>query len=370
MQRSDVEEEAISNTTKEEKLSTKSTTTLLLGMFLAGAILLAIVLPLAWKSGSDDDSGDGLAAAAKEEPPTTPAPSIRGGTTVPTSAPTAYFYETDFMAIQTLMQDFADQDFYMLNVIQYRDQAVYKDGRETDLTGVEANDLYLAYVLGTALPSIGAQVVFSTHVQSDFGNKTRWMSVGIVHYPNATAFRAMTQDATFQEMLAHKEAGVYDTIILACERQEDSRIQSLGLPEDVPWPPNATNLPVAMVNVVEYSDFAHYEEGDVDADNSLTGREAFAKYTDVAGPIVMANGVRPIGYFHVKAILAGQGKWDEIRINLFPSEENFYYNINDPVRKSVTHHRHAGVEDSTHGFKTSPIQVNQLVDWWDDLNPL
>ena len=49
----------------------------------------------------------------------------------------------------------------MVNLIKYREWAVYADGRETDLTGREANALYNPVEF---LSAIGARVVFSTEV--------------------------------------------------------------------------------------------------------------------------------------------------------------------------------------------------------------
>ena len=74
-------------------------------MFITGATLLAVVVPLAWTTGNDSED-------AVDEEPLTPSPSLRGNN-VPTTAPTAFFYETDELGFQTLVQEFADKEFYM-----------------------------------------------------------------------------------------------------------------------------------------------------------------------------------------------------------------------------------------------------------------
>lgn len=50
-----------------------------------------------------------------------------------------------------------DGPVWMVNLMRYRDRADYADGRDTELTGREADDLYAPL---DVLADIGAQVVF------------------------------------------------------------------------------------------------------------------------------------------------------------------------------------------------------------------
>ena len=55
-----------------------------------------------------------------------------------------------------------DGPFWMVNLVKYREKAVYPDGRETDLTGLEADALYaplefLQQAVGADLPRKGFQ---------------------------------------------------------------------------------------------------------------------------------------------------------------------------------------------------------------------
>jgi pimeloyl-ACP methyl ester carboxylesterase len=106
-----------------------------------------------------------------------------------------------------------DDAFYMVNLIRFREMAEYPDGRETDLTGQEADAIYGEFVSSTMLPEIGAEIVYSASVPPGEGYDT----VAIVRYPSRVAFQRMIDDPKFQEMSIHKQAGVADTIVLATD---------------------------------------------------------------------------------------------------------------------------------------------------------
>ncbi|MBT8213965.1 MAG: hypothetical protein KJP12_01990, partial [Acidimicrobiia bacterium] len=106
-----------------------------------------------------------------------------------------------------------DDAFYMVNLIRFREMAEYPDGRETDLTGQEADAIYGDFVSTTMLPEIGAEIVYSASVPPDEGFDT----VAIVRYPSRAAFQRMIDDPQFQEMSIHKQAGVAETIVLATD---------------------------------------------------------------------------------------------------------------------------------------------------------
>ena len=91
--------------------------------------------------------------------------------------------------LQKLMANPTER-FYMVNLIKYRDRAVYADGRETDLTGREANALYdpLPFI-----QAMGGRIVYNSAVdqQIDGADDVRWEDVAIVEYPCPIGFLAM-----------------------------------------------------------------------------------------------------------------------------------------------------------------------------------
>jgi hypothetical protein len=106
-----------------------------------------------------------------------------------------------------------DDAFYMVNLISYRDVADYPDGRDSDLTGREADAIYGEFMATTMLPEIGAEIVYNALVPATEGFDT----VAIVRYPSRSAFLSMNSNPQFQEMSMHKQAGVAETVVLATE---------------------------------------------------------------------------------------------------------------------------------------------------------
>ena len=65
-----------------------------------------------------------------------------------------------------------DGPVWMINLMRYKDHAEYADGRETTLTGREADGAYAP--LGP-LAAISAEIVFITDVVDQFiGNEPKW----------------------------------------------------------------------------------------------------------------------------------------------------------------------------------------------------
>ena len=74
-----------------------------------------------------------------------------------------------------LLQSPTDGPFYMVNLIEFRDQAEYPDGRETDLTGREANNLYDPIPF---IQAIGGRPVFIGEVDATTDRRRRTMGSG------------------------------------------------------------------------------------------------------------------------------------------------------------------------------------------------
>jgi hypothetical protein len=101
---------------------------------------------------------------------------------------------------------------WALNLMKYRAVADYADGRETTLTGQEADDRYMP--LGP-LAEVGARIVLAAPVVHQLvGDATVWDRVAIAQYPNRTAIAEMNMREDFQELHAHKEAGMASTIVM------------------------------------------------------------------------------------------------------------------------------------------------------------
>jgi len=105
----------------------------------------------------------------------------------------------------------ADGPVWMVNLMRYRERAEYADGRETTLSGREADDRYAPV---SVLAELGASVALFGDVVGD-GGADGWHRVGIVRYPTRRSFIAMQDRPDFQELHVHKDAGMDFTIIAA-----------------------------------------------------------------------------------------------------------------------------------------------------------
>ena len=102
-----------------------------------------------------------------------------------------------------------DGPISMVNLLKFKEKAVYKDGRETELTGQEAYALYSRGVMKT-LATVGGKLVFSGDVSRLMLGKVEdlWDTVAIAQYPSRAAMLEMMQLPEYQEISIHREAGL------------------------------------------------------------------------------------------------------------------------------------------------------------------
>ena len=226
-----------------------------------------------------------------------------------------------------------DGPVWMVNLMHYRDQADYSDGRASAISGKEADDLYAP--IGP-LKAIGAEPVFLADVDTQFLNDTpSWHRVAIVKYPTRRSFIEMQQRPDFKELHAHKEAGMAQTIVAGCLPMS---IPSLppDAPswDDVPHPPSQADPYVVVVHVLKFKDDER--------------RQEMATYTDHAATISLHHGVRLAAWMNVEGTIMGDGRtWDQIRFNVFPSREAFMKVVLDPARlEAQKAHRETAIADT------------------------
>jgi uncharacterized protein (DUF1330 family) len=103
----------------------------------------------------------------------------------------------------------------MVNLLKYRKQAVYEDGRETDLTGRQAYGLY-ATEMKKLVEASGGRFIFAAEVASlflgDLGDvgdvEELWDQVGIVEYSSSKALLTIASSPEFQVIEVHRVAGL------------------------------------------------------------------------------------------------------------------------------------------------------------------
>lgn len=85
---------------------------------------------------------------------------------------------------------------WALNLMKYRERAEYADGRQTTLSGLEADNEYAPI---EPLAAVGARPVFVAPVVHQLvGDDTRWDRIGIVRYPTRRALIEMSLREDFR----------------------------------------------------------------------------------------------------------------------------------------------------------------------------
>ena len=97
----------------------------------------------------------------------------------------------------------------MVNLLKYKEKAIYEDGRNTDLTGKEAYQLYAAEVINY-VEKYGGEFLFAGTVSRLMLGEVEdmWDAVAIAKYPSRKAMMDMTMDPGYQKIHVHREAGL------------------------------------------------------------------------------------------------------------------------------------------------------------------
>ncbi len=244
-----------------------------------------------------------------------------------------------------------DGPVWMVNLMKYREVAEYADGRESEISGREADDRYAP--LGP-LAAVGAEVVFVGDVdQQLLGDDTVWDRIGVVKYPTRRAFIDMQSRPDFQEKHQHKDAGMASTIVMGCQPMDrmDPPDGSVSVDwADVPHPPSDDDGPVVVLHVIRFEDAEA-------PDRTPAHMEA---YQTAAAKAALEHGVVISGWFSVEGTIVGDGRsWHQVRFNLFPSKAAFMAVVADPDRLAAqADHREVAIAD-TYAMIVRP-RINEL----------
>lgn len=111
--------------------------------------------------------------------------------------------------LQEFTQEGPQGPIYMVNLLKFRPQAVYEDGRETSLTGEQAYALYGEGVAKLLIKYGGLFVYSSTVTRLMLGEvEELWDKVAIAMYPSRAAMLEMMQDPEMQVIGQHRAAGL------------------------------------------------------------------------------------------------------------------------------------------------------------------
>jgi len=106
---------------------------------------------------------------------------------------------------------------YMVNLLKFKDNAEYADGRETELTGEEAYGIYTDGVR-QLLQKFGGGLTFVAPIERLMLGEVEelWDTVAIAMYPSRAAMLGMMQSPEMQEIGQHRKAGLAGQLNIEC----------------------------------------------------------------------------------------------------------------------------------------------------------
>ncbi len=120
-----------------------------------------------------------------------------------------------FEQLAPLLADTDGGAIAMVNLLKFRDRAVYSDGRAADLSGREA---YMRYVveMRSIVEAAGGRFLFSGDVKGLIIGEVEelWDAVGIAEYPSREAFHRIATSAEVQAIGVHREAGLAGQLLV------------------------------------------------------------------------------------------------------------------------------------------------------------
>ena len=129
--------------------------------------------------------------------------------------------------IMGFLEPGAEGPICMVNLLKFKVKAEYEDGRETDLTGREAYELYATGVK-KLLQGIGGGIGFEGDVERLALGEVEelWDLVGLAVWPSRQVMFEVMQSPEMQEIGVHRSAGLagqlnIETSCLAGEWLED-----------------------------------------------------------------------------------------------------------------------------------------------------
>jgi len=111
--------------------------------------------------------------------------------------------------IKEMTEEGPEGPIYMINLLKFKEKAEYEDGRETDLTGYEAYQIY-SKAAAKLLAEFGGKGFFAGDVTFLALGQVEdlWDEVAIAMYPKRADLLQMSSSKAWQEISIHRTAGL------------------------------------------------------------------------------------------------------------------------------------------------------------------
>jgi uncharacterized protein (DUF1330 family) len=105
----------------------------------------------------------------------------------------------------------------MLNLLKFRDKAVYEDGRDVDISGREAYQLYAEGFRRVMGPQ-GVTIPYSGEARGFLigEGEGEWDAVALIQYPSTQVMLDMFRNEEYQKVQAHRAAGLVGQLLIEC----------------------------------------------------------------------------------------------------------------------------------------------------------
>jgi len=111
--------------------------------------------------------------------------------------------------MKEMMEEGPEGPIYMINLLKFKEKAEYEDGRETNLSGYEAYQIY-GRAVAKLLPKFGGKGFFAGDVTFLALGQVEdlWDEVAIAMYPKRADLFRMSTSKEWQEISVHRTAGL------------------------------------------------------------------------------------------------------------------------------------------------------------------
>ena len=120
--------------------------------------------------------------------------------------------------IQALARDTSSAKIAMLNLLKFRERAVYKDGRPDDISGRQAYQRYVN-AMTKIVEREGGRLLFAGRIEGVVIGEIEgvWDVAAIMEYPSRAAFQRIVTLPEVQEISVHREAGLEGQLLIMTE---------------------------------------------------------------------------------------------------------------------------------------------------------
>jgi uncharacterized protein (DUF1330 family) len=120
--------------------------------------------------------------------------------------------------IQALARDTSSAKIAMLNLLKFREKAVYKDGRADDISGREAYQRYSS-AMTKIVEREGGRILFAGRIAGVVIGEIEgvWDVAAIMEYPSRAAFQRIVTLPEVNEISVHREAGLEGQLLIMTE---------------------------------------------------------------------------------------------------------------------------------------------------------